>query len=80
MELIVGLTFAAALLIGAGLGIILGAKLFKKKNDSIGFLRIDNSDEDGPLLFLELKSGPHTFMQEKYVTLEVKLEDFISQK
>lgn len=79
MELMVGLTFAAALLIGTGLGIILGAKLFKK-NDSIGFLRIDNSDEDGPLLFLELKSGPHTFMQEKYVTLEVKLEDFISQK
>ena len=78
MELIVVLTFIGALLIGTGLGIILGAKLFKKK--SIGFLRIDQSDEDGPLLFLELKSGVHTFMNENNVTFDVKLEDFISQK
>ena len=78
MELVVALTFLAALLIGFGLGTMFGAKQSKVK--PIGILRIDQSDEDGPLLFLELKSGVHTFMYKKSVTFEIKRENFISQK
>lgn len=64
-------------------GIIVGFifanhKLHRKSSGSI---RIDNSiPEDGPYLFLEMNSDPNALKDHKYVTLEVKFENFISQK
>lgn len=50
--------------------------------EPIGYLRIDESDpEDGPLLFLQIppEHNPYYLNHQKYVTLEVKVENFISQ-
>jgi hypothetical protein len=49
----------------------------------VGNLRIDNSDpDDGPYLFLELssESTPNLLKLKKYVTLEVKAENYVSHK
>lgn len=49
----------------------------------VGNLRIDNSDpDDGPYLFLELssESTPNILKLKKFVTLEVKVENYISQQ
>lgn len=45
-----------------------------------GILRIDNSDPDGPYLFLELSSDPKFIMKEKYITLKVNTDSYISHK
>ena len=62
------------------LAFILGciADRLSNRNRSIGNLRIDNSDPDGPYLFLELNCGPESFDNKKYVILKVNAENFIS--
>jgi hypothetical protein len=65
-------------------GVIIGCIVTKltTRNKPIGTLRIDNSDpDDGPYLFLELKAGthPNSLKNVKYVTFQVKAENFISQ-
>lgn len=64
------------------LGVLVGAiftgvvfRLF-----SVGTLRVDNSDPDGPFLFLELSKRFETIVSKKYVVLRVKAKDFISHK
>ena len=47
---------------------------------SIGALRIDHSDEDGPYLFLELKKGVRDISNRKMVVLMVRREDFLPHK
>nr|DAJ53954.1 MAG TPA: Protein of unknown function (DUF1514) [Caudoviricetes sp.] len=47
---------------------------------SIGALRIDHSDEDGPYLFLELKKGVRDISNRKIVVLTVRREDFLPHK
>ena len=71
--------------IGFVLGLIIGYLSAKSmcREEPIGDLRIDESDpEDVPLLFLELNSESHlnALKLRKKVTLNVKAENYISQK
>lgn len=50
------------------------------KKHSIGTLRVDNSDSDGPYLFLELSANISSFNKKKQVTLNVLDESYIPQK
>lgn len=61
-------------LIGLGIGALI-VWLFIPR--SVGTLIVDNSDPDGPYLFLELKRSVHHVATMKTVKLEVKCEDFI---
>lgn len=67
-----------ALITGLAIGYFTANWSLHKK--SSGCVRIDNSDGEGPYLFLELGSDPNALSKKKYVTFEVKYENFISQK
>lgn len=71
------------LVIGFFIGYILGRRLgisdFVKAN-TIGSLRVDRSDEDGPLVFMEVDPGFRDFTERDVVILKVKHEDFIPRK
>ena len=57
-------------LIGILIGCIMTLIIFRTR--SVGVLRVDSSDpDDGPYLFLELKSNPQTIVKKKYVVLKV---------
>ena len=64
------------------IGIVCGAFISRilSKNHSIGTLRIDNSDSDGPYLFLELSTNISSFSKKKQVTLNVLDESYLPQK
>lgn len=47
---------------------------------TIGSLRVDRSDEDGPLVFMEVDPGFRDFAEMDVVILKVKHEDFIPRK
>ena len=68
--------------IGFVIGVVVGLAIEKTRHvEPIGDLRIDESDpEDGPYLFLELNARPDNIKTHKQVTLNVKVENFISQK
>lgn len=71
------------LAIGVLFGSVCTLLIFPRHDEPMGVLRIDNSDpEDGPYLFLELSSeaAPNVLKNKKYITLQVKAEDFISQE
>lgn len=61
------------------LGRRLGISDFVKTN-TIGSLRVDRSDEDGPLVFMEVDPGFQNFAEMDVVILKVKHEDFIPRK
>lgn len=67
--------FAVVYLVGMFMGYILGKFLSRPR--SIGAIRIDRSDKDGPYLFLELEQPIYMFENEKYVNVEIKNEDFL---
>lgn len=72
------------LIVGFTTGVIVAYIVLKPRivQEPIGYLRIDNSDpEDGPLLFLQIPPEHDTYYlkHQKYVTLEVKVENFVSQ-
>ncbi len=48
--------------------------------NTIGSLRVDRSDEDGPLVFMEVDPGFRDFTEMDVVILKVKHEDFIPRK
>lgn len=48
--------------------------------NTIGSLRVDRSDEDGPLVFMEVDPGFRDFAEMDVVILKVKHEDFIPRK
>ena len=48
--------------------------------NTIGSLRVDRSDEDGPLVFMEVDPGFRDFTERDVVILKVKHEDFIPRK
>lgn len=73
MEL--GIGFVATYVVGVLMGYILAKVLSRPK--TIGCLRIDNSDGDGPYLFLELDKGVGDFSNEKHICMEVKNENYI---
>lgn len=62
-------------LLGVVIGLFGGRYLFKEK--PAGFLRIDRSDPDGPLLFLELEQNVEDISQKRTVTLFIKRKDII---
>lgn len=71
------------LAIGFFIGYILGRRLgisdFVNGN-TIGSLRVDRSDEDGPLVFMEVDPGFRDFAEMDVIILKVKHEDFIPRK
>lgn len=70
--------FLVGILVGIVVGIILGT--INEHKNAIGNLRVDHSDPDSqPYLFLELKKGVPSVMNERYVTLRVMVKDFVSQ-
>ena len=73
MEIIITLVFG--IVIGLGFGVA-----FAPKPKAIGTLRVDHSDPDEPYLFLQLSSNVSDISTRKYVTFDVKVENFVSQK
>lgn len=70
-----GVIFIIGLLIGLFLGNILS------EEKPIGTLRMDQSDPDEkPYLFLELSKETDFLKDKKRVTLDVNIENYISQK
>lgn len=65
-------------IIGVVLGLVIERIIIKKTH--IGTLRIDNSDGDGPYLFLELSKSISSFNKRKSVLMTVKEENYIPQK
>lgn len=47
------------------------------ENRTIGYLRVDHSDEDGPFCYMEVEPDAGDFVQRDIVILKVKHEDFI---
>ena len=71
--------FAVVFIVGVLFGVILIATL--NKSNSIGTLRIDDSDPyEEPYMFLELKKGVKDVYHKKYVVLRVNPTSYISQK
>lgn len=71
------------LIIAFGVGVITGCVITTMvlRSRAIGYMRVDRSDpDDGPYLFLELKRDVSDICSKKYVTCEVKVENFISHK
>ena len=64
--------------IGVIVGCLISAIIRRVK--SVGALRIDSSDPDGPYMFLELDKGIDTISAKKYVLLRVKLKNYIPHK
>lgn len=65
------------------IGFVLGGLCTKEKflhDKAIGSLRVDRSDEDGPLVFMEVDPGFRDFTEMDVVILKVKHEDFIPRK
>ena len=64
-------------------GFAAGGFYIKEKilhDKTIGSLRVDRSDEDGPLVFMEVDPGFRDFAEMDVVILKVKHEDFIPRK
>lgn len=64
--------------VGIMIGFVVSSIICRKH--SVGFLRIDKSDPDGPYLFLELKKSVNEIIAQRTILLEVKREDFIPHK
>lgn len=63
-------------LIGVLVGSVITQIILRKRH--IGYLRIDNSDpSDNPYIFLELTKPMDVIYTKQYVTLEVKVKDYI---
>lgn len=52
----------------------------RQRGKSVGALKIDTSDPDGPYMFLELHVPLNDVMDKKRVTLDVNVTNYISQK
>ena len=64
-------------------GFAAGGFYIKEKflhDKTIGSLRVDRSDEDGPLVVMEVDPGFRDFAEMDVVILKVKHEDFIPRK
>lgn len=65
-------------IISAVIGFVIGIKYHHKP---VGTLRVDQSDpDDNPYLFLELSEDPKKLPNQKYITLKVNIENYISHK
>ncbi len=71
---------AIALIIGLLAGGSVATIIFRREK-TIGSLRVETSDPDGPYLFLELNDGNIAgILRKRHVMLNVKVGDYISQK
>lgn len=70
--------FAVVFALGVLFGLIIAS--FLNRSNSVGDLRIDTSDPDGPYLFLELSKGVGDIYRKKYVTLRINTKNYLSQK
>lgn len=67
-----------ACIMSALIGFVIGVKYHHKP---VGTLRVDHSDpDDNPYLFLELSGDPKKLPNQKYITLKVNIENYISRK
>lgn len=69
--------------IACAIGLIIGCtwtnyQMVKKY--SVGELRVDHSDEDGPFCFMALRPDCGDFVSRDYIMLQVKHEDFLPRK
>ena len=65
------------------IGVVVGCILVNivQRVKSVGALRIDTSDPDGPYIFLDLDKGQvDTISSKKYILLRVKLRNYIPHK
>ncbi len=64
------------------IGVIIGCVFSSiiRRAKSVGKLRIDTSDPDGPFMFLELSKGVGDISARKQVLLEVDLKSYISHE
>lgn len=69
---------------GLLIGLLTGYSLSKFSNRprTVGSLRVDDSDPDGPYLFLQLHSENEigVIMHSEYVTMKVERKNFVTQK
>lgn len=56
-------------------GSIFEAARNRAKKESVGTLKVNDSDPDGPYLFLELSTYPEDIMREEYVTMKVETRE-----
>lgn len=68
------ITFLVGIVFGVFIAVLIVGGFMRR---SVGVLRVDNSDRDGPYLFLELNKSVHEVAAMKTVRLKVKCEDFI---
>lgn len=61
------------------IGVIIGCVISNiiRRAKSVGKLRIDTSDPDGPFMFLELSKGVGDISARKQVLLQVDLNNYI---
>lgn len=56
-------------------GSIFEAARNRAKKEPVGTLKVNDSDPDGPYLFLELSTYPEDIMREEYVTMKVETRE-----
>ena len=76
MELVI--VFVFVFVIGMVIGCVFSSIVRRSK--SVGKLRIDTSDPDGPFMFLELSKGVGDISTKKQVLLQVDLKSYISHE
>ncbi len=76
MELVI--VFVFVFVIGMVIGCVFSSIVRRSK--SVGKLRIDTSDPDGPFMFLELSKGVGDISAKKQVLLQVDLKSYISHE
>lgn len=71
--------FVITFVCGVCIGMIVGCVLTHDdyRNNSVGILRIDTSDPDGPYMFLELSKGIEYIRKHNFVILKVSTKSFI---
>ncbi len=64
------------------IGVVIGCVFSSivRRSKSVGKLRIDTSDPDGPFMFLELSKGVGDISSKKQVLLQVDLKSYISHE
>lgn len=71
------LMLIAGLLFGLGIAQII---FLRKKDEPVGALRVDQSDPDGPYIFLELYESVEDLSKRTEAIVEVKIQDYVSHK
>lgn len=61
------------------IGIIIGCVLssITRRVKSVGKLRIDISDPDGPYMFLELSKDINVVAKKEYIVLNIEINNFV---